>query len=258
MLSLEEIRDIRFHRAFKGYMPDEVDEFIEGVISTYETTLNAHAADKLRLAQAEQHIEEFHERERSVGEALVVAQEQAAVVIREAEDRAAQIVAEAHQQAQKILDEAEEKAAARQAEMDALSREAATFKERLMELYRAQLASVEVMPNGAADLPPEEPEVPAAPEEAVIETALCVEAQEEVPADAENAAETTAEVLPEEVTTDEPTVLQQEKPGEPKAPALFDAEKIDESKSKPGRFLGLQFGAEYEEPFARKWFRKKK
>ncbi|MBQ9083680.1 MAG: DivIVA domain-containing protein [Clostridia bacterium] len=255
MLSLEEIRDIRFHRAFKGYMPEEVDEFIEGVISAFEATLNAHAADKLRLAQAEQHIEEFHTRERSVGEALVVAQEQAGVVIREAEARAEQIVAEAHIQAQKILDEAEEKAAVRQAEMDALSQAAAVFKERLMDIYRTQLVAVEAMPNGASDLPPEEE---AEPEEVVEATALCVELHPEMPEEAPEApVEETPESVSEEIAPEEPEKLK-EVPVASKAPALFDADQIDESKSKPGRFLGLQFGTEYEEPFARKWFRRKK
>ena len=116
-----------------------------------------------------------------------------------------------------------------------------------MNLYRTQLEKVEAMPNGKSEMMPEEPEAIA------DATTLCAEAPEqtEVPATEEVLSAECTEGMSQTEDTPEKTDI-------PVGPALFDADKIDESKNRSSRFMGLQFGTDYEEPIARKWFRRKK
>lgn len=240
-MDLEQIRDIRFHKARKGYMPDEVDEFIEEVIVAFEELLNAQASDRQKLAEALQEAEECRARERSIGEALMAAQRQAEAVIKEAEDRAGQIVEEARAQAEAVRAEADQEEARRRRALDAMMQEAASFKSNLMEIYRRQLVLVEAMPG-------------------------------ELPAEEEKAAEVlpeSFEVQPEEAAVPErsevekmPVLTSHSHDGD--VPSLFNTgdddedDEVYESAGSNSRYAGLEFGEEFEAPASRGLFRRKK
>ncbi len=243
-MNLEQIRDIRFHKARKGYMPDEVDKFIEEVIVAFEELLNAHAADRQKLAEAEQEVETCRAREHSVGEALMAAQRQAECVIQEAQNRAEEIVSEARAQAETMVSEAEQVVAQRQRAADALMQEATAFKSNLMEIYRHQLALIEGMPG---ELLAESAE--NAPEEVLP---VPPEAQPEVPVENEMAEESKPAEIPVQTSrSDEEDIVLL-------VASEDDDEEIYAAAKKNDRFDKLQFGDEYEEPVARRLFRRKK
>ena len=242
-MNLEQIRDIRFHKARKGYMPDEVDEFIEEVIVAFEELLNAQTETQQKLAEAEQEAEACRTRERSVGEALMAAQRQAEDVVKEAQCRAESILNDAKAQAEAIVAQAEQVVVQRQRAADAVLQEATAFKANLMEIYRRQLALIEAMPG---ELPAETAE--EAPAEMLPES---FEVQPENSPEGEAAEEPRPAEMP--VLTSYSDVED--------IPSLFRSDDDDEiyaKAEKNSHFDELQFGAEYEEPAARGRFRRKK
>ncbi len=225
-MNLEQIRDVRFHKARKGYMPDEVDEFIEEVIVAFEELLNAQTADRQKLAEAEQVAEACRAKESSIEEMLKAARNQADAMVNEAQHRAEEIVNAANAQAAAITAEAEEVVVRRQAAADAILQKTTVCKAELMEIYRRQMALVESMPG----------EMP-------VETTD--ETQEEVQ------PETLEKMLVIGPCSDEDAL-----------PSLFrsddDDDEIYVEAKKNSHFDQLQFGADYEAPAARGLFRRKK
>jgi cell division initiation protein len=227
-MNLEQIRDIRFHKARKGYMPDEVDEFIEEVIVAFEELLNAQTADRKKLAEAEQVAEACRAKAQSIEEMLQAARVQAEVMVKDAQRRSEEMIRTASEQAAAITAEAEQVVARRQAAADALLQKTTECKAELMEIYRRQMALVEAMPG-------EMPE--------------------------ETAEKVQAEVQPE---MQGKMLVLGECTDEEGLPSLFrsddDDDEIYAEAHKSSHFDQLQFGDDYEDPAARGrgLFRKKK
>lgn len=245
MLNLEQIRNIRFHKARRdGYMPEEVDSFIEEVVATFEAVLSERTAEKNRVKEIETSLAACRARESSVGEALLIAQHQADIIVNEAQSRAELILEEARMQAKEIIGATQMEVEEQKKITDALRQEVSSFKGRLLQLYREHLTLIDAMPDNRSAAKQEQ-EVPAAQEAAPVE--------EEVPV-----AEAPAEVSAEETVAEEAVPSAEEMPvltshsqqeTEPEMPALFTEDDESEYAAQPAsdRFAGLQFGADYEE-----------
>ncbi len=143
-----------FKKSFKGYNPEQVDSFIISLSDTYEQNIKEHD-DLLRAAEAENarlreeiaelqktiednavtHKEEISQKQEDydrlyaeIGEKMVVADNRAAEIIKNAEKEAAFILAQARNNS-----EAEAKAVRQQAEEEAA---------RIIESTRLQCAEI--------------------------------------------------------------------------------------------------------------------
>lgn len=241
MMNLEQIRNIRFHTERRGgYVASEVDRFIEDVVSAFEAVLAERNVEKRRLEEAEKELAACRARERSVGEALLVAQHQASVIVSEAQSRAELMVEEAKTQAKEVLDSVSGAQNEREKVMNDLRQEVTEFKGRLLQMYKEHLTLIDSMPEytreepaaAAEEAPVEEPVAEAAP----VETAAEETATEEMPvieSHSEGESDFVAEMAPAEEET-------------------FSTELTDE------RFAGLQFGEDYENPTDKGFFQRKK
>lgn len=116
-LSLEEIKNITFHKARNGYQTENVDDFIDGVIETVEA-LSKERDDYLKkLDILAKKVEEYRASEESVGNVLLSAQRladsnireathKAEVVLKDAQTKADAIIADANAKAEKMLSDA--------------------------------------------------------------------------------------------------------------------------------------------------------
>lgn len=120
MYTIEDVKNIVFTRAGRGYNTDEVDEFIEEVVSTMEAMQKNSDALMQKLGVLADKIEEYRAQENSIHSALLTAQRMADQVMKEAQANADKLKEESESKATKLESEARQKAdvLTQQAEQD--------------------------------------------------------------------------------------------------------------------------------------------
>ena len=104
MLTLEQIRDVTFRKAkFGGYMPEDVNDFIDEVLASYESLLQNNAELVRKLEILAKKVEEYREDEESIRTAVMSAQKLGDASIREAKHKAEVILKDASLKAEKIV-----------------------------------------------------------------------------------------------------------------------------------------------------------
>ncbi|GAB6092316.1 DivIVA domain-containing protein [Furfurilactobacillus curtus] len=204
-LSPMDIHNKEFTRKGRnGYAAQEVDDFLDEVIASYQQVLNQNKDLQDQLDKANHNLSQYDEMKNSLNQSILVAQEAADKVKQEANNQATNVSREAQQQAQAVVAEAQAKAgqitaeAANNAtrlnnESNALRAETKTFQQRLAAMVQAQLDLVNsddwnqlLEPTGLQSYPelqaainhsqpthlapstPSEPETPAAQSQTVV------------------------------------------------------------------------------------------
>ena len=152
MLTLTDIKNITFRKAsIGGYRSDEVDDFIDSVIASYEVLLRETEQQKEKLESAMEKIETYRSREENISAALMNAQHQADLVVREAEHRSEAMLQDAEQKAEHILAQAKNKIEEEDMSLQSLKKEIASFKSKLMSLYKEHLMLIDALPGEEKD-----------------------------------------------------------------------------------------------------------
>ncbi|MDI9442081.1 MAG: DivIVA domain-containing protein [Firmicutes bacterium] len=110
MLRPIDIHNMEFSRTFKGYNPDEVDEFLATIVSKYEELYQENKELKERLAKAEADLGKQAYQEQDVQDLISLTKQTVQELKRMAETEAANVVAVAKSDAERIVSEAERKA----------------------------------------------------------------------------------------------------------------------------------------------------
>ena len=149
-----EIKDKTFSTRFRGFDPEEVDEFLDIVVRDYEDLVRANHDKDLRIKSLEERLSYFDEMKDSLSQSVLIAQDTAERVKQAANERSNNIVHQAEQDAQRLLEEAKYKAneILRQAtdnakkvavETEELKNKSRVFHQRLKSTIESQLAIVE-------------------------------------------------------------------------------------------------------------------
>ncbi|MBQ2940581.1 MAG: DivIVA domain-containing protein [Clostridia bacterium] len=250
MFSPEEIRHITFTQVGRNkYSADEVDDFVDGCADTVERLVRekraleqekAEMAGKLELLANK--IVEYRQREESISEALLRAQQAGNTIILEANQKADLIMRDAQIKAENVQEAALRSIKEEEQQLAAIKQAVSDFKATLLDMYRDHLRQIDLLP---AEEPEEEPaaeseeetvevvaEEEAAPvEEEVVEAAPV----EEVPAEEEQ---------PEEDPVEEEAVVA--------VSHVIEPEETEEEI--PSRFANLEFGENYEPDEPKKGF----
>lgn len=250
MFSPEEIRHITFTQVGRNkYSADEVDDFVDGCADTVERLVRekrvleqekAEMAGKLELLANK--IVEYRQREESISEALLRAQQAGNTIILEANQKADLIMRDAQIKAENVQEAALRSIKEEEQQLAAIKQTVSDFKAALLDMYRDHLRQIDLLP---AEEPEEEPaaeseeetvevvaEEEAAPvEEEVVEAAPV----EEVPAEEEQ---------PEEAPVEEEAVVA--------VSHVIEPEETEEEI--PSRFANLEFGENYEPDEPKKGF----
>ncbi|WP_071130831.1 DivIVA domain-containing protein [Enterococcus timonensis] len=156
-----DIKNKSFDTKFKGYNPDDVDDFLDQVTRDYEDIVTKNREMEKSLKHAEEKLEYFNELKDALNQSIIVAQDtadkvkvsankEAEVIIGTANQTAQATTAKAEQQshdlvntaqasAAQILNEASSKAKALAAETDDLKKKTRTFHQRLRLLLESQI-----------------------------------------------------------------------------------------------------------------------
>lgn len=130
MLKPIDIHNIDFTRSFKGYNPEEVDDFLATIVSKYETIYqeNRQLREKLEKTQVELKEQSYQEQDvhdlisltkQTVQELKKMAEAEAENVVAVAESDAERIISEARREAERLLSDVEIRLArTRQAEAE--------------------------------------------------------------------------------------------------------------------------------------------
>ncbi|KXT86103.1 DivIVA domain-containing protein [Streptococcus oralis] len=149
-----EIKDKTFSTKFRGFDPEEVDEFLDIVVRDYEDLVRNNHEMERHIKSLEERLSYFDEMKDSLSQSVLIAQDTAERVKQAAQDRSNNIIQQAEQDAQRLLEEAKYKAneILRQAtdnakkvavETEELKNKSRVFHQRLKSTIESQLAIVE-------------------------------------------------------------------------------------------------------------------
>ena len=139
-----DIQNKQFSRSIRGVSPTEVDEFLNRVAKDYESLIKENIAAKEQIAQLKEKLNHYQKMEQTLHNAIVVAQETAEEVKRNATKEAELIRREAEKVAARILDESRYKASRILSEHEEVYKQAQIYKMRFRSLVEAQLAAIEM------------------------------------------------------------------------------------------------------------------
>ncbi len=107
MLTPADIHNKEFKRGFRGYDEDEVDTFLDDVISDFETMERENTSLKEELALEKKKLEQLQQMEKNLQDTLLVAQKTADEVIRNAKQRAEEIRQSAQEECDRLRQQSE-------------------------------------------------------------------------------------------------------------------------------------------------------
>jgi DivIVA domain-containing protein len=152
-LTPHDIRAQEFARTFRGYSPQQVDDFRQRVAEELDRLVRVRNEQEERLKIAQEQLRGFRERERAMNEALIAAQQlredaraqmlrEAELATREAQVEAERIVARAHLDERLVRERAE-----------GAARQFAGYITGFRFLLERQLSELDVLQTHALDAP---------------------------------------------------------------------------------------------------------
>lgn len=134
-----DIHNKSFNKGFRGYDEDEVNEFLEQVMKDYELVLREKKSLEEKYADARERLGHFSNIEETLNKSILVAQEAAEEVKRNAKNEAKLILKEAEKNADRIVNDSLVKAQKIALEIEELKRQSKVFRTRFTMLVEAQL-----------------------------------------------------------------------------------------------------------------------
>jgi len=142
MITPMDIRNKEFKKAFRGYKEDEVDEFLDKVISDYERIYRENGELKDRIAIDDERIESYNNMEKSLQSTLLIAQTTAEDIVANSRKKAEMIIKESEEQGRKIVGEANNNVLKVNREFEELKKEVQVFKTRFRTLLESELEAL--------------------------------------------------------------------------------------------------------------------
>ena len=191
MITPMDIHNKTFSGQIRGYSKDEVNAFLEELASDYEKIYREHRVMEEEMDTIRTKLRNYEKMASTMSHTLVMAQETADNVKKNAHKEAELSIQEAQSEAQKIVSDAE--AARRKMNADLLKAEGDTnlYIEKLLSNFKSALALIEAAKAArapqavqAAQPAVSEPAAEEEPASSAEEAAPAAEAQEAVPAPA--------------------------------------------------------------------------
>ena len=191
MITPMDIHNKTFSGQIRGYSKDEVNAFLEELASDYEKIYREHRVMEEEMDTIRTKLRNYEKMESTMSHTLVMAQETADNVKKNAHKEAELSIQEAQSEAQKIVSDAE--AARRKMNADLLKAEGDMnlYIEKLLSNFKSALALIEAAKAArapqtvqAAQPAVSEPAAEAEPASPAEEAAPATEAQEAAPAPA--------------------------------------------------------------------------
>lgn len=134
-----DIHNKSFNKGFRGYDEDEVNEFLEQVMKDYELVLREKRELEEKLSGVHEKLGHFNNIEETLNKSILIAQEAAEEVRRNAQKESKLIIKEAEKNADRIVNDSLSKARRIALEIEELKKQSKVFRTRFTMLVEAQL-----------------------------------------------------------------------------------------------------------------------
>ncbi|MBS4750554.1 DivIVA domain-containing protein [Granulicatella sp. zg-ZJ] len=134
-----DISSKEFSKKFKGYNPDEVDDFLDRIMLEMESLIKEKRELEKKIKFMGEQVEHYMSLQDTLNKSIVVAQDAADRVKENAEKEAEIIVSEAQRTADDLVNVAVEKATRIANETDTLRKTAIVFRKKFQLLVESQL-----------------------------------------------------------------------------------------------------------------------
>lgn len=165
-----EILSKEFDSKFRGYDPEQVNDFLDIVRADFEKLIAENDSFKKELADTNDKLDYFSQLQDSLNSSIMVAQDAAERLKQNARKEAELILFEAEREADRLVNEAADQSRKIYSETDELRQTSKTYRQRLKQIVESHLAMindeefVELFEGGehteALDFPPASEEVP--------------------------------------------------------------------------------------------------
>ena len=202
MITPMDIHNKTFSRGLRGYSQEEVDAFLEELSGDYERIYREHREMEEEMDTIRTKLRNYEKMEATMSSTLVMAQETAENVKKNALKEADLAVREARNSAHKILEEAEQAKAKLKSDLLKAEADMSVYIEKVLANLKSATLLVESAKNTAMPAIVKEAEAEEKGEELPIEVAddrsADLFAKEETPVADEEKAETAEDEKPEE------------------------------------------------------------
>lgn len=134
-----DIHNKEFNKGFRGYDEDEVNEFLDQVIKDYEMVIREKKELEEKVTEVNEKLSHFTNIEKTLNQSILIAQETAEEVKRNAQKEAKLIIKEAEKNADRIINESLAKSRKISMEIEELKKQSKVFRTRFQMLIEAQL-----------------------------------------------------------------------------------------------------------------------
>jgi cell division initiation protein len=144
MLTPMEIHNKEFKKVMRGYKEEEVDEFLDKVVTDFERLYRENGELKDKLSVINDKVDSYSLMEKTLQNTLVVAQTTAEEVVVNARKKAEVLIAEGEEQAKRLVEEANKSVIDVHREYENLKKEVQIFKTRFKTLLESELEVLNV------------------------------------------------------------------------------------------------------------------
>lgn len=143
MMTPMDIRNKEFKKGFRGYSEEEVDLFIDKVVSDYEKLYKENIELKDKLSSINERLESYSEIEKTLQSTLVVAQKTSEDIIANARKEADMIIRESEENRKKIIADANQSVIDVNKEYEELRKQLQIFKTRYKTFLESELNNLD-------------------------------------------------------------------------------------------------------------------
>ena len=135
MLAPHELKNKQFQKTFKGYNPQEVDEYLEFVLEKYTEAYRENSELERKLRIVVTNLDEIKDEEESIRSTLISAQKMAEKIIADANDRADVITGAIKDRCDAVIAEFRQQLQAEKEKAWLMRTSIIDFKKQVYELY---------------------------------------------------------------------------------------------------------------------------
>lgn len=158
MLNPKEIAEKTFDKTFGfGYRMDDVDAYLEQAANSMSELLEINADLEKKLEVLADKLTEYREDEESLRTAILGSQKLGDSVIRESKTKAEIIMRDATIKAEAMVNHAKRQIEREQENLTRTQKEVASFKNRLLDMYKQHLELISALPGQIEEQPEETP-----------------------------------------------------------------------------------------------------
>lgn len=142
MLAPHELKNKQFQKTFKGYNPQEVDEYIEFLLEKYTEAYRENNELERKLRIVVTNLDEIKDEEESIRSTLIAAQKMAEKITSDAEERASVITGAIKDRCDAVIAEFRQQLQAEKEKAWIMRTRIIDFKKQLYELYGSHIAEL--------------------------------------------------------------------------------------------------------------------